>query len=346
MRLKWSCLLWFSLYLGQLTVAQETTTQYAFVESDQKELPENIKALLIASFAEPKYLSSAKTVFGKTVYYWFHNPQESYQGGFDVGAILIKMDGDSLQYWAISDNDLGMNNMFRDYVFTKSSLLDIDDMLVIKIYEKVFNDLANRTLMHFFACAAGPAKKMGSVELSNTDNPSDEWIPLFTGDISRFTNNKHTVAFSLKKTVWTTLVPHVSYMNHYVLSKEGLKQVKSERPDFLISELQAQEIIERIFQQYYSAEWKAKIEKPGGKQNRASVFLRSFQELSYLRRGFAPAVYNEACMWALLGDPQYALKCLKHAVILDPAYGNKALYDPDLQSVRQLPNFIEFMRKE
>jgi adenylate cyclase len=50
-------------------------------------------------------------------------------------------------------------------------------------------------------------------------------------------------------------------------------------------------------------------------------------------------LYNIACMYALLGNPNEALSCLEKAV--DKGYGQKdwVEHDSDLNSLRELPRF-------
>jgi len=179
---------------------------------------------------------------------------------------------------------------------------------------------------------------MGIIELRDMEE-RDEWRELYETNIGIFKNTNHAVEFTAKRKVYLSTDPPLIISNDYIFSSEGLRLKSTNPPNFFITEEKAKEKLNQIFEHYYSPEWKQRVSEPKGNRERAIEFLRNFQELKFLRSNFAPAYYNEACMYSILGNTKMALQSLKRAFGLDKSYKAKALTDPDLKAVRELSEF-------
>ncbi len=79
--------------------------------------------------------------------------------------------------------------------------------------------------------------------------------------------------------------------------------------------------------------------------NRMAEALEQFKKALELNRNHAPALYNLACYYAVLGDTDKALKFLELTIVRDPRAKQAAQREPDLASLRALPEFARITGK-
>jgi tetratricopeptide (TPR) repeat protein len=74
---------------------------------------------------------------------------------------------------------------------------------------------------------------------------------------------------------------------------------------------------------------------------RAEEALAAYQRQFELGWRPATALYNQACCWVRLGEPDNAFLCLAEAAELDPTTLAMARVDPDLAPLRSDIRFAE-----
>ena len=153
----------------------------------------------------------------------------------------------------------------------------------------------------------------------------DEWRKLFGGRLPAY---------------------HSTFQLSNVIRRDIYRPVKEYiAPASSLTYQEAEDIIKRIFDQYYGPYWEENTAASKA-VDRASAFLYPFSLLADLRNDFAPAHYNKACMLSLLGRTDEALESLQQAFELDPAYRKKAIRDSDLDNLRSLLEFQLLMKEE
>ena len=177
------------------------------------------------------------------------------------------------------------------------------------------------------------------------DNESDELWPWKLNVFSESSPFKNTEegAFMKRKVTLGTAFGRFNYTETYTVDEDTVRLYNSNEPDYFLSYLETDSLLQVTLDDYYSEKWTEQIKTEGGIKNRAENYLYTFADLTHLRADYAPAFYNKACMESLVGFTWEALQSLKKALELDPNYLHKALRDPDLEQVRQLPEFEEII---
>jgi len=80
------------------------------------------------------------------------------------------------------------------------------------------------------------------------------------------------------------------------------------------------------------------------KQDRLDQAEAEFRAATKKDPNYADALYNLACIYAKKGQPEQALAQLKKAARIEPGVGRSAASDPDLVSLRGLPDFERLLK--
>ena len=236
------------------------------------------------------------------------------------------------QQWRVG---IGNVNAYDAYVYWENcTAFYWRETLFIKLFFRAFNDFADRGAVRFYTPGTDSVYTLGGIALFDRDDASGErTFELYDGELKPLVSSTDGIRV-------TVLRKELSdYHIEFLLTSEELKLIRDHKPEFHISRQKAEALLKEIFESYYSDEWKAKASEPGGRVRRAEAFLWRFDELRHLRRDFAPAHYNLACMLAVQRRPKEAIAALKTAFGLDGGYKQKALTDPDLSSLHEMLEF-------
>lgn len=120
----------------------------------------------------------------------------------------------------------------------------------------------------------------------------------------------------------------------YLLTVKGLVPDGPARSTRTLMPLpQAQERVQGLLRDYF------RLAKTQSRQTIAPEFLTCFEQLVDLAPDFAKGHYNVGCMNALLGNRKQAVASVTKALVIEPKYRKLARKDPDLDSIRDDPEF-------
>jgi hypothetical protein len=120
----------------------------------------------------------------------------------------------------------------------------------------------------------------------------------------------------------------------YLLTAKGLVPDGPARSNRTLMPLpQAQERVQVLLRDYF------RLAKTQSRQTIAPEFLTCFEQLVDLAPDFAKGHYNVGCMNALLGNRKQAVAAVSKALVIEPKYRKLARKDPDLDSIRDDPEF-------
>jgi tetratricopeptide (TPR) repeat protein len=121
----------------------------------------------------------------------------------------------------------------------------------------------------------------------------------------------------------------------YLLTAKGLVPDGPARSNRTLMPLpQAQERVQVLLRDYF------RLAKTQSRQTIAPEFLTCFEQLVDLAPDFAKGHYNVGCMNALLGNRKQAVASVSKALVIEPKYRKLARKDPDLDSIRDDPEFV------
>ena len=209
MKLILTYLLSFFIYLSNLAQSQEPTTQYTFRKIDLKnaaqQFDETIKKLVTNNFEEHKYMQAAVTEVDGDTYHWFYAFLDSDRGRMKVKHLFTKQTKESLLDWEISYQEQSYKYIYNLYQFSKSSLFFIDQVVYLKIYERIYSDFEDRANLHFFSLKPDSVRELGFIGLRDMDNPSDERRDLYESRVGVLKSTNHTVEFTIKMKMYQSL---------------------------------------------------------------------------------------------------------------------------------------------
>ena len=277
---------------------------------------------------DQKYIDHGDSVLYATLLYFSENFTK------EASLTLRRVVGNETTSWTGHVGSVSIYDLH--IIWDESTVFYWDDALFVKLIYKAYNDFTDSGSVRFLTASGNVLKSIGIIDLYDRDDPSGErTYELFDGELYPF-------EYTLEGVKVTILRKELSnYTIEYLLTPEGLRLVKNNRPDFHISTEEADTHLKKIFEHYYSNEWKDKASSSKGKQRRASEFLWQFDQLRQLRSDYAPAYYNMACMLAILDRRDEAVSALKTAFELDDAYKQKAMTDSDLSSLHSFSGFDE-----
>jgi hypothetical protein len=124
----------------------------------------------------------------------------------------------------------------------------------------------------------------------------------------------------------------------YLLTAKGLAPDGPARSTRTLMPLpQAQDRVQILLRDYF------KLAKSQSRQTIAPEFLTCFEQLVDLAPDFAKGHYNVGCMNALLGNRKQAVASVTKALVIEPKYRKLARKDPDLDSIRDDPEFVRVL---
>ncbi len=263
---------------------------------------------------------------------------------------LIRDGVESKEVWSFKSEYSVANGWF---VPQDSYLLFLNNAPIIstKSYRRLHGSYDGEQL--FFSARDDTLKQLGKLPVEfYIEDESDGDIPAYVVDK---VNRRLQIASSNGKTILIKAYftqsfyggLSASFREEYHLNHEKLSKIKvSPTKEHFITRESAEEFLKEIFQEYYSEIWRNASNDRKRNRQRASLYLQIFDNLQKLRPDFAPAYYNKACMQAILGHQEPALRDLRKSFDLDESYRAKALQDSDLKSLQQSPEFRKLVKSE